>query len=713
MKTPSWPLSKIAIAIAIAAPNLHAKDLSAQDEEIKTSQTKIDETMVVQGRAQQFYLETDTKVGTKTEMDIMDIPQTVQVITSELMEDQAARSVTDLYRSIPGVSNAKYSTVMFRGFLQNDAFLYDGHRGDPYSGFSVPSLHNIERVEVLSGPAGALYGSGEPGGVINYVTKQADFADTGKVSIYTGSEYRRGASVEKTGAASDNVAYRFSGYFEEADSFRNNADQADADVTLNLLFDITDSTRLYTTAQYIKQNLGGNRLRGVRVDEDGNFLTDIRFNAAEATDYLNTEAYVAQARLEHEFNQDLKLNVSGRYYSSEQNERYHEPGNWECRDQGPLGCREPGGPEYGDIERQIRQSHDKKTQYSIAADLTYQLSNHTLLFGTDMRRTDWQRMFGRADGSSINIYDPIYGNDNADMHIEMTPNTDAQSDRYSFYVQDYVELGDYWGLLVGTRYDHFKETNPLYITSDGSAYEYDDGALTSRVGVTFKPWHDHTFYANYSESFKPQALLDQGQNDLLGGDVLEPEKGHQYEVGLKSMWLDESIMTTVAAYNIVKKNVATPDPDGNGWFDKYVALGKVESKGVEFLISGDITQYWAINANYAYNDTVVVEGDLSNTVGDGTQFHNSPNHQAGLWNRFALDRLDSAFSFGMKYVGDRYDQSYNKMKAYTIWDASWHYTPTKVDTIRLNVQNIFDAEYAESVIRRQEAKCRGLRVQYI
>lgn len=141
--------------------------VSAQEVETDTV-----ERVEVKGRAQQFYLDTKTKIGTKTDADLIDIPMSAQVLSAQLIADQAARDITDLYRSIAGVSEYSYSGVTFRGFRDEDNVFYDGVRGDPYSGFSVPDLFNVARVEVLKGPAAALYGGGEPGGMINYVTKK-------------------------------------------------------------------------------------------------------------------------------------------------------------------------------------------------------------------------------------------------------------------------------------------------------------------------------------------------------------------------------------------------------------------------------------------------------------------------------------------------------------------------------------------------------------
>ncbi|MGY0594349.1 MAG: TonB-dependent receptor plug domain-containing protein, partial [Paraglaciecola chathamensis] len=144
--------------------------LSLSSGAVAQGQNEDIEHLEVTGRAQQFYLDSRTKLGTKTDADLLDIPMSAQVLTAQLISDQAARDITDLYRSIAGVSEYSYSGVTFRGFRDDGNVFYDGVRGDPYSGFSVPDLFNVARVEVLKGPAAALYGGGEPGGMINYVT---------------------------------------------------------------------------------------------------------------------------------------------------------------------------------------------------------------------------------------------------------------------------------------------------------------------------------------------------------------------------------------------------------------------------------------------------------------------------------------------------------------------------------------------------------------
>jgi len=316
------------INLGILSLLLPVLSVSANEKAADVDLTESIEKITVMGRAQTFYRESSTSVGAKVETDIMDLPQSVQVLNEQLIVDQAAREITDLYRSIAGVSIYSYSGVTFRGFRDDSNVFYDGVRGDPFSGFGVPQLFNIERVEVLKGPAAALYGGGEPGGMINYVSKKPSFVQDTEVTLTTGDNDRMGGSIDSKGGLTDSIAYRLGGFYEQKDSFRNNADSENTELTGGLLFQLGDDTTLTTTIDYIKQDLGGNRLRGVPVDDEGNFLVDPSYNANEKSDYQNLEATVLQAELKHFFNDDLSVNTTVRYLDNEREQAYHESRSW-------------------------------------------------------------------------------------------------------------------------------------------------------------------------------------------------------------------------------------------------------------------------------------------------------------------------------------------------------------------------------------------------
>ncbi|MEM5498136.1 TonB-dependent siderophore receptor [Paraglaciecola mesophila] len=654
------------------------------------------EHLEVTGRAQQFYLDTRTKLGTKTDADLLDIPMSAQVLTAQLISDQAARDITDLYRSIAGVSEYSYSGVTFRGFRDDNNVFYDGVRGDPYSGFSVPDLFNVDRVEVLKGPAAALYGGGEPGGMINYVTKKPTFNESAEINLTLGNYDLHGISGEATGALTDTTAYRLGGFYEAQDSFRNNADMENIELAGGLLHDFSDDTRLTTTFDYIVQNLGGHRLRGVPTDDTGNFLVDRTYNANEKSDYQDLEAWVVQSQLEHVFSDSFSVNSTLRLMTNERDQAYHESRSW-------VDVNGDGEANIDDetIRREYRDQYRANDEVSLTTDFVYDFSvagiQHQLLFGGDYHYidTDYEYLRARyeADGvGNLNIFNLNYGETDPDSYNLTDQNRDGiRRNRQGLYVQDMLQLDDKWTLMLGARFDHFEERDKE------SGFEYGDQDVSYRTGISFKPLDSMSFYANYSESFNPVDATEQADASVTD---LEPVTGDSIEVGVKNEWLGGSIMTTLAVYHINKENLVASNPnfiedENEDTESALINFGKVESDGVEFTLVGDVTDELSITANYAYNDTIVVDGSSSNTFGAGDRFVNAPRHQAGLWGRYAIHSINSSMALGVNYVSEQISSDAQKVKAFTVFDASW---TTKWDNIlfSLNVNNLFDKEYAVS-----------------
>ncbi|MGL6159801.1 TonB-dependent siderophore receptor [Microbulbifer sp.] len=681
--------AKHLLPIAIA---LHSATAAAADS--------VEEEVVVTGRAQEFYLESETRVGTKVATDIMDIPQSVQVLSAQLMRDQAARQVTDLYRAVAGVSEFSYSGVTFRGFRDDENVFYDGVRGDPYSGFGVPQLFNFERAEILKGPAGALYGGGEPGGTINYVSKKPRFEEEIEVNLTMGNYDRLGGSVDTTGGLSESVAYRFGAFYEEQDSFRNHADAANQEVAGGLLFELAENTRLTTTFDYIKQDLGGNRLRGVPVDDDGNFLVDRSYNANEKGDFQDLEALVLQATLDHQFSENLSLSATLRQLDNERDQQYHESRGWvDVNGDGEANIDD------GTIKREYRKQHRENAETSLTADFVYTLDTasigHQILFGGDYHKVDTEYDYFRAryeaDGvGNLNIFELNYGEtDPSTYNLRNMGSDGAKSDRYSVYLQDQMELGPRWSALVGVRHDTFEDT------SKASGHHFEDSALVPRAGLVFKPMDHTALYLNYSESFNPVELYQ--QEDVRDVGRLDPETGNQIELGMKNEWLDGSMMTTLAVYTITKKDVTMDDGGPGDGIPALINVGKVESQGFEATLVGDLGDSWTITANYAYNDTRKVKGAegqyLINTIIENGRFRdrfaNAPRHQAGLWSRYDFPSINSSIAFGADYVSEQFSFNGQRVKPFTVFDLSWS-TAWNDTLVQVNVKNLLDKEYAVS-----------------
>lgn len=250
--------SLILVAMAVSSTSTLAQE---QSSNLVIADNDIEKISVV-GRAFSLYRPTESTFGTRTDTPLEKIPQSIQILPQALISDQAARQITDLYSNVAGVNGYSYSGVTFRGFNQ-DEILYDGVKGDPFNGFSVPQLFNIEQVAVLKGPSGAVYGSGNPGGIINYITKKPKYDNETSIALEVGNDEFFSGAFESTGSvnAEQTQAYRVGIYKDTEKPFRENTTEDNTIIDLGYRFDFTNDTNLVLQYTNIDQELGGARLR--------------------------------------------------------------------------------------------------------------------------------------------------------------------------------------------------------------------------------------------------------------------------------------------------------------------------------------------------------------------------------------------------------------------------------------------------------------------
>ncbi|WP_372383270.1 TonB-dependent siderophore receptor [Xanthomonas sp. NCPPB 1068] len=657
--------------------------------------TELDGVNVV-GRAQTLYKSDDAAVATRTDTPLALVPQSVQVLPRELIDDQAARQITDLYRSISGISFFSYAGVTLRGFRQENV-LYDGLRGDPYAGFSVPQLFNIERVEVLKGPAGALYGGGEPGGVINYVTRKPAHQAQRRIELQVGNQSFGAASFEATGPAraDGRIRYRVGAYADGEDGFRWNTDSQSQIGDASVAFDIGDTGEL--TLQYtdITQNLGGNRLRGVPVDDDGNFLTDRRWNHNEPTDFLDMRAKVAFAQYRFAPSSAWDVDMAVRWFKNDEHQIYHEPMGLIDRDR-------DGTAEW--MTRQLRNQYRDNDAISSNVNAVFRTSTgaieHKLLMGADYYRLDADfraqtantadtgRVRGPVPG--IDLFNPEYGRSGFyDYGLDTLPwrATSTRSQRYGAYLQDELTLTPRWHAMAGVRWDGFKDDNLL----DDSRVTGND--LSWRVGSTVVLRDGVNAYASYASGFLPQ---DAANQDASVGGPFDPERSTQWELGLKTALNDGGLTLNTALYRIERSNIVQANGAVVDGVNQLSALGLVRSEGLEVDLLADLTERWVLNLTYAYNDARVLDAGTNGiTNASGDRFANAPRNTFGLWTRYDLPAWRSAVAFGADYVGERVSLEGQRVKPYAIYDISWQ-TQWDAWKLQINVKNLFDKVYAVS-----------------
>jgi iron complex outermembrane recepter protein len=677
------------VCTALAAPALAQ---SAADPE-----ATVVEEVVVTGRAQRLYRTPETGVARGGE-SALDIPQATTVINEELAADQGARDVTDLYRNVAGVTTFSYSGVTFRGFRQDQVF-YDGLRGNPFIGFSVPQLFNIERVEVLKGPAGMLYGAGSPGGLINYVTKTPTDRFEAEATAVVGDNERRGGSVEVSGpvALDGRLTARGGAFYEYRGPIRVNTDSEVAILDGGLGFEVTPDLRLTLQATHYEQKSDGNRLRGVPVTNGGDFLAPVTWNHNEPTDFLDLEADVVQGRLFWDLSETTRLDAGARWSQANEIQNYHEP----------RALRDTNADGVVDfVDREFRdQTRDGET-IAFAANLAHTARvfgmEHRLLVGGDWSSEEslsFSRIAvtnrtagGRVPG--ISLVNPVYGQTSpANYNLSsITPSLgDSEAIRQGLFVQDQVFLTDKLSLVGGVRFDRFEDENRLNGTS------FEEKATTLRGGVIYRPIEGLSLYASWSEGFEPQAITSQ---DPRAGGPFEPVTGEQVEVGAKGELMGGRLQFGIAAYDIVRQNIlqSTGGDAGGDGINDVAALGEVTSTGLEVEGAFDLTPNWVVTANWAYNDariTATRPGQtITNAVGD--RFANAPKYEAGLWTRYDFDTLGLSAAVGVEYVGERISLGGQTVQAYTIYDASIIKRFGDRYEALLRIDNLTDEVYAAS-----------------
>ena len=666
----------------------------------------VDEEIIVTGRAQQYYLRTAPSLGNKFPDDLKEIAQSIQILPAQLIEDQGAVEITDLYRNISSVSIFSYSGVTFRGFRQ-DEIRYDGLLGDPFSGFSVPLLFDIEQVEVIKGPSGALFGGGEPGGLINYVTKGPAEEAGGYVTFVGGNYDLYGARAEYSGSLNqDNtLLFRVGAAFEDTDTFRFNTNKEDIVLAADLLWKPTEETRAEFKFDYVEQDFQGARLRGVPVDDEGEFLTTRRFNTNETTDFQRLEAFAFTSKFDHRLNDALRFTLAGRVVLSDEQQNYHENRGLFSTDEGVQRVR-----------REFRDQTRENDQYSALGEFIYDFevggNNHQLLFGGEYFRLDNSSLFFTGSDSrraaalpanfivpDLNLINPDYGNSGPSA-FDPFVRRDLASEfkQWAIYVQDRFDVTDKLKLSLGARLEGFSEdsssTQTILVTdaTSSGADTASDETVTYRAGLVYDWTEQVSTYFNFSTGFQPQRASNQEPD---AGGPFAPERGRLFEIGAKWNLFEDAIYLQTAAYQINKTNILVADPTPNAPTGSLVSIGEARSRGIEVDLVGDLMPNWTLALNYAYNDTVILEGsdEIRNAVGD--EFANAPDHQFGFWTRYDFESINSAITFGGDYVSRRISLSGQTVDPYAIFDAGW-ITAWRNLEFQVNVRNLFNKVYAES-----------------
>ncbi|MBX3278667.1 MAG: TonB-dependent receptor [Acidobacteria bacterium] len=643
-----------------------------------------------------------TSLASRTDARLIDLPQSVQVFPNQLIEDRAILEGNELFRNVSGLNQNVYSAMTFRGFTQRE-ILFNGVRGNPFgslegdvnnAGFSTSQIRltNIQRVEVLKGPASSLYGSTEVGGLINYVTKKPKEVPDGELQVRFGSFAQKLVSGELTGPITDRLLARGAFYFEDRDSFRFNAGSTNSHAVGNLLYRANDSNRFSLEYEFINQRLPANRLRGAPVDAAGNFLTDIEWTATEPTDFIKLIARVLQLRGEHNTARAWNIDYTFRYLEYENNDKYHEPRG--------LNAATADGRT---MRREFRNFFRWNDDWSLNANLGKRaeapgFGAHTLLFGFERIAQDHafrqararEREVAGGTVPALDIFSPVYGRtDERNYTLSAFSTSTAQTRRTGFYAQDQVVLNRFVQLLVTGRVDGYNDRGFA-----GAPLKYEDTALSGRAGVVVKPVEQAALYASYANSFIRAPIYSQAPQ---ANGPFDPETGNQFEVGVKTELLDRRLFISGAFFNIRKNNILRPDPllgPGGDNANALLSVGRARSRGFEFNVEGFLTRRWYTAFNYANVNTRILKDNTTALI--GRPLANAPKHTAGWFTRYNFLE-NTGVGFGLESVSERVEPFAGiRADGYTIADLSFYQDLNSRARLQLQITNITNRRYAAS-----------------
>jgi iron complex outermembrane receptor protein len=648
-----------------------------------------EEELVVTGQQETGYRVPNATTATKTDTLLRDIPQAIQVIPEQVLKDQQVRRLNDAVQNVSGVQQddtfgGQIDRISIRGF-QTDVFLQDGVRQGQSSN---RELDNLERIEVLKGPASVLYGNFEPGGVVNLVTKKPLPNPFYEAELSIGSYAFLRPSIDLSGplTADKSVLYRFNAAYEFNDGFRDfqtNTSRVFAAPTLSWKIDKkTDLTLEFSYLNDLRPFDEGTVAIG---DGVANLPRDQVLS--DANNRRTVEEFKVGYQFEHRFNDNWKLRNSFRYLTSDTFD--FRLGHWFIEDDGTF-------------ERKFLSNKDNYQSFSLNTDVTGKFKTgpieHTLLIGLDLNRETTrgaQRRLPGNPGFFTNIFtgvsDPLPTVTVGDLTAFGRRGSNEQN-RLGVYLQDQIKILDNLKLLVGGRFDLYDRTSidrRSNTTTEDSAQRF-----SPRVGIVYQPIEPISLYASFSQSFNPDIFSTQAD-----GSPLEPSVGTQYEVGVKGEFLDKRLSATLAAYRINKTNIATTDPNNP---DFSIAVGEARSQGIELDIVGEPIKGWNIIAAYAYTDAEITR---DNFFAVGNRLANVPRHSASLWSTYEIQKGPAkgfGFGLGLLYVGDRFGDADNSftVPGYLRTDAALFYRRDRF-RIGLNFQNLFNVDYFKSAAFRE------------
>ncbi|MEZ8057705.1 TonB-dependent receptor [Vibrio splendidus] len=642
-------LSPLALAIGGALAAVAGVSTAVAEE-----QATVDETVQIIGHQYEGYAEHMPQSGTKTDVEWLDVPQAVSVVTKTEMEDRGAVRLVDALDGVAGVNNTlgegSRDQFVIRGFDALNDIYRDGMRDDGTLQ-SYRSLANIERVEVVKGPAGALYGRGSAGGIINLVTKRANGDNFTNVNGSVGSNNLFVGQVDSSMALSDKVSGRINVESRQSDSYVDHVDSNDFFIAPTIRVMPSDGHIIDLDVEYAHQELVP--YRGVP-SKNGKPV-----DVSESTFYGGTNDYQESDSIRVGVNYEWLLNSEWAWT----NRAAYNHIELEQK-----GTRQGTVTGNGVSQSVNNLGYDPRTTTTLQSELVWETDSNQMMIGADYNQINIDLMLARDETlPPKDIYNPVAG---PTPDPGFKPSRDNTTTTTGVYIQDVYTFGDL-SVIGNVRYDSME----LEQQKAGSANEnLDDDKVSYRGGLVYRLNNDMSVYASLARSWQLP----------YSGIYINPKLAEFFhtdlkEVGAKAYLLDNALMLNAAVFQIDQEQPET-NIDGD-------VVNKIEARhqGIELEARGQFTEQWDISVGYSYLDAENKEtGKKPNDVSD---------HLFSLWSTYQLDdnwRLGG----GVKYVGDRYagNDEAVALGDYTTVDLMAAYT-TGRHKVQANAYNVLNEKY--------------------
>jgi iron complex outermembrane recepter protein len=699
------------------------------------------QTVEIIGRTARKYNSDYSFSATKTATLNKDIPQSISTITKELIADRQAFQLADAVKITSGViPSSFYNQYAIRGISQNEeGQIINGMRTRQYY-FLQPLTTNIERVEVIKGPASATFASVDPGGSINLVTKKPLAVNRREISFSAGSFSTLRGTLDFTGPLNEDktLLYRINGAYQEARSYRDLV--GNKSFLISPSFSYLPNSKTAMNVEMILSNMNGNLDRGQPIFGAIAGVTDlnstpISLNLGAPNDFFKSKEFILMGNLTHKFTDKINFTASYMKQTWTEDLQEHRTTNAFAPDTTGTPVTSLAAMQF--VQRKQFWNIDNINSY-LTFDFNTGSANHKLLLGYDLN--SWEKTKGGGqnaargfllkDGTVVNTFirsnlanyqtitvngatiprpnvpyfnlsNPSYTIRNTDDYVlnVRTALPAALTTNNAVYIQEQLQWNRFT-LLLSLRHEWFKD-----ITNYESPNElsFTNKAWLPRVGLTYAVTKNINVYGTYLEGFQPQSntvTLMPGTGSFFGtaksAALFDPLLSNLKEVGVKASLWKNLLHVNAALYEINQENILM-NANIPTFPDSLITRGADRSRGFEIDVAGFLLPNWQVNASYSYIDARVINDSKKELI--GARKENTPYNSANLWTRYnfkgsALKNL--GIGLGVQHSGDKvpwFTRAF-KVPGYTLLDAALYYNPGKSSVqLALNVNNVLNETY--------------------